>query len=194
LKDDGKTISLSPHSSYYHSIRARLYDVLHKRKLALADDDEAVRLAPNDAQAVSNLAMDRLKAGRNDEAKDLFAKSIALKPTYNDYYQLSDIARKQGNPKLADEYMEKARSCPANGNIRQPGDPIDPNTPVGEFPPKIHHGHGPIHYKTAGELEREKQAKIEKGAHIHHSFSSSGPKQSGLPASGIHYAQPSTGQ
>jgi Tfp pilus assembly protein PilF len=197
LADYAKAISLNPKSSLYHSMRARIYDSMYEDKLAQADDEEAVRLDPDDTVAISNVAMRRLKAGKIDEAKKLFTKAIDLEPSYTGYYQLAEIARDEGNYKLADEYMEKSRDVVAHGMIGRPGDPINihHNTPVVDFPPKIHHlGHRPIFYKTVGEREREKQAKIEKGARIHHSFSSSGPKQSKLPASGIHNDQPSTGQ
>jgi tetratricopeptide (TPR) repeat protein len=148
LKDYEKAISLAPQNSLYHSVRARLYDSMHEDKLALADDEQALRLAPRDAVVISTVAMLRLKAGRIDEAKELFTKAIAIEPRYNDYYQLAELARKEGNSKLADDYMKKARSCPANGRIGQPGDPIDPNPPVAEFPPKSHRANKVIHYKN----------------------------------------------
>lgn len=100
-------INKAPDMSRAYYLRGLIYFELNKTEAAISDLQQAVKLNPNDAQSLYNLATYYYQNKAYFEAEQYARKAIAIYPANRDYqYLLALIFKEQGRTDLSNQIMQ----------------------------------------------------------------------------------------
>jgi len=90
-------------------LRARAHEALSNLRMAIADVEGVLALAPRDAQAMNELGILRADAGETERALDSFRRAVALEPGYaRAWNNVGNAERAAGNLEAAETAFARA--------------------------------------------------------------------------------------
>ncbi|HKA02633.1 MAG TPA: protein kinase [Candidatus Solibacter sp.] len=103
-----KAIELSPNEWRWHTVLADLYSSTNRMEQALLEDQEAIRLSPDNAIVYNNFGIDLRNAGKLVEARKNLQEAIKLAPDFDRYTSLGMIDRELGDNARAADMFQRA--------------------------------------------------------------------------------------